>query len=111
MKHKEVIEYYNNGQDEWNDLINIDVKNGIVEFGEWINKENGYKGIREEIDFYEWLFNPKYKVFEVFHFIITFMTKGYITFNHNPKKEVIIKNKPELILDYLKNQTKEVNNV
>jgi hypothetical protein len=90
MEHKEVIEYYNNGQDEIV-VKNIDNKNVVFNYNPNTGNYRIYK-----IGFYEWLFNPKYKVFEVF-------------FKHNTHKWNLfdfIKAKPQEILDYLKNQTK-----
>jgi hypothetical protein len=56
--YKEVVEYYNNGQDEFENLI-IDGSTVIL----W-QKGHLHKHV---IGFYEWLFNPEYKVFEVFN--------------------------------------------
>jgi hypothetical protein len=55
--YKEIKEYYNNGQDEFENLI-IDGETVVL----W-QKGHLHKHV---IGFYEWLFNPKYKVFEVF---------------------------------------------
>ena len=52
---KEVVDYYNGKQDEWKILKIIDVNYKII-----------FRDSIYPTGFYEWLFNPKYKVFEVF---------------------------------------------
>jgi hypothetical protein len=61
MEHKEVIEYYNNGQD--------DEKLKVEDIFIGIQNDWKVKVLYESpsIGFYEWLFNPRYKVFEVFN--------------------------------------------
>jgi hypothetical protein len=104
MEYNEVIEHYNNGQDEY--IIEM-----IREIHDRYNKPTGeYIVILEQetcnhIGFYEWLFNPKYKVFEVFKIELNYIFsmsigEGYID-------ELYGMDSVEKILTYLKNQIKE----
>jgi hypothetical protein len=97
MEYKEVIEHYNNGQDKWEigDIIS-DCTQCIV----YIGKSESV--IRMNIGFYEWLFNPKYKVFEVFKVSPKYFM-GFI--QHKGIWHMGVK-QPQEILTYLKNQTK-----
>jgi hypothetical protein len=100
MEHKEVIEYYNNGQDEYN-IESIFQRNnrGTNDISEndpyYVSINCNQKG------FYEWLFNPRYKVFEVFKLGRADMEENIFevswVYNYTTKQ-------PQEILDYLKNQ-------
>jgi hypothetical protein len=106
MEHKEVIEHYNNGQDEYENR-------GIYKnyLGDYVVKiyyeyDSETKTICKEIEigFYEWLFNPKYKVFEVFKLGRADMEENIFevswVYNYTTKQ-------PQEILDYLKNQIRK----
>jgi hypothetical protein len=73
---REVVEFYNNRQDEWSVWkIFVNSKDEKIDLKGFINEDIGNIYIRKKenkesgecIGFYEWLFNPKYKVFEVFN--------------------------------------------
>lgn len=63
-KTKEVIKYWNENQDEWKVEH---IENKAVRIHEIHNAHT----VVSIIGFYEWLFNPKYKVFEVFGINLT----------------------------------------
>lgn len=65
-KIQDIIKYYNKNQDEWwttdyNDDYQMYVEEYDDNQGCCLNSGDKYW-----IGFYEWLFNPKYKVFEIF---------------------------------------------
>jgi hypothetical protein len=100
---KEVQEHYNKN-------INIEICCFYECKGEWyidvwIEKEKS----AETIGFYEWLFNPKYKVFEVFRikpFIINKESdSGAIKMTTSNLNYLRFKQPPE-ILSYLQSQIK-----
>jgi hypothetical protein len=95
---KEVIEYYNNGQSEW-EIIVINSSYDIM-----IKLKDDEKRYVVNIGFYEWLFNPIYKVFEVFNICECDMINLYDGLN-----TILLKN-PDKILLYLKNQLESKQN-
>jgi len=89
---KKLIKYYNDNQSEIK-VINIDNKN--VTFNH--NPKTGNYQIYK-IGFYEWLFNPKYKVFEVF---------GLDAFERNHILNGALRMNTEEIIKYLTEQIEE----
>jgi hypothetical protein len=100
--YKEVVDYYNNGQDEIV-VKNIDNKNVVFNYNPNTGNYRIYK-----IGFYEWLFNPEYKVFEVFPVERTEFKMHYKKCGTWGKPVMKYKDlSVQEILDYLKKQIKE----
>jgi hypothetical protein len=108
-KVERVKELYNNGQDEWSVWkIFVNSKDEKIDLKGFINEDIGNIYIRKKenkesgecIGFYEWLFNPKYKVFEVFKINSVILANNYKVVTHK-----WIYREPEEILTYLSKQT------
>jgi hypothetical protein len=93
-KVERVKEFYNNGQDDKDYKIrNIYYSK---KYDTWYVE---FKYL-PSIPFYEWLFNPKYKVFEVFKINSVILANNYKVVTHK-----WIYREPEEILTYLSKQT------
>jgi len=95
-KFQKIVDVYNDGQNEWR-IINI----GKVDYSIVVVSEK-FKEVRDcriYIDFYEFLFNPKYRVF------VTFFPN--ITCNYHIIRCICYQGKwkqPEEIIDYIYNE-------
>ncbi len=83
--NKKVIEYYNKNQDEFH-IISYNKKIKVFKIL--------YFGHEYKIDSYEFIFNPKYKVFEVFGIndmktVLAFRKKGAWNLTARQPKEII----------------------
>jgi hypothetical protein len=112
-KVERVKEFYNNGQDEWFVWkIFVNSKDEKIDLKGFINENIGNIYIRKKenkesgecIGFYEWLFNPKYKVWQVFNFPL----QAIIELGKNEESFIVkgIK-QPEEILTYLADRSIE----
>jgi hypothetical protein len=107
---KKVVNYYNNamGFDYWK-VCSINIKTGIITLERVVYEDEPFVRSRnvqalKTIGFYEWLFNPIYKVFEVFNICwIDDMDNIAIV---DPFESSKLK-QPQEILEYLKRQVKK----
>lgn len=96
--HEKVIEIYNKGQDEYAIDIKKDVSGDYVVFITETKDNETFMA-----DFYEWLFGPKYKVFEVFPQLLEneSMTGNFLFMVFTRGKLNYLKKQPAEILRYL----------
>ena len=98
-KLQEIVNVYNDKQDEWY-IIRFDKE---CEIHISIPDETSvvkYRDIGSEwIGLYEWLFNPKYRVLEVFKIV---MTSSILTFDIDLNFKI---KQPEEIIDYIYSET------
>ena len=87
---KDIIKYYNKGQGEYK-ITGINDDNYVIFRIEKPKVENYFRAI----GFYEWLVNPKYKVFEVFA-----VYKDYLFWEDEVGMQYV--REPKEIIEYLR---------